>query len=53
MKQFENIDTVIRDIAAFDRFEYDMVARAVKRAFQYLIDSELVDEGIKYFNNIK
>ena len=53
MKQFESIDAVIRDIVKFDQFDYATVAPAVKRAFQYLIDSELIDDGIKYFNNIK
>lgn len=53
MRQFEPVDKVIRDIVAFDGYDYEMTARAVKRAFQYLITNALVDDGIKYFNNIK
>jgi len=53
MRQFENIDTVIRDIVALDGYNYEVVARSVKRAFQYLRDENLVDDGIKYFNSIK
>lgn len=53
MKQYENIDTVIRDIVAMDKYDYPIAARAVKRAFQYLLDSQLISDGVKYFNNIK
>ena len=53
MRQFENIDTVIRDIVSFDGYDYPLVAKAVKRAFQELYDMSLIDDGIKYFNHIK
>lgn len=53
MRQFENIRTIVKDIAIFQKLDEITVTRAVSRAYSTLRDDTTMDMGIKYFKFIK